>query len=54
MSKDKHKIILVEDSSELGYLLSEYLSMKNFEISWFINGTSALCQTWMVFHLQNR
>ncbi|WP_339653362.1 response regulator transcription factor [uncultured Maribacter sp.] len=42
MSKDKHKIILVEDSSELGYLLSEYLSMKNFEISWFINGTSAL------------
>ena len=42
MNKKKHRIILVEDSADLGYLLSEYLSMKNFEINWFINGISAL------------
>jgi DNA-binding response OmpR family regulator len=42
MNKKKNRIILVEDSSDLGYLLSEYLSMKNFEVSWFINGISAL------------
>lgn len=38
----RNKIILVEDSSDLGYLLSEYLKMKNFEISWYTNGMSAL------------
>jgi len=42
MNNDKHKIILVEDSTDLGYLLSEYLRMKNFEVSWFTNGESAL------------
>lgn len=42
MNKKKNRIILVEDSSDLGYLLSEYLSMKNFEVSWFVNGISAL------------
>ena len=39
---NKHNIFLVEDSTDLGYLLSEYLRMKNFEISWFTNGESAL------------
>ena len=42
MNNDKHKIILVEDSTDLGYLLSEYLRMKNFEVSWFSDGESAL------------
>lgn len=42
MNNDKHKIILVEDSTDLGYLLSEYLRMKNFEVSWFTDGESAL------------
>ncbi|WP_405383534.1 response regulator transcription factor [Maribacter sp. LLG6340-A2] len=42
MNDDKHKIILVEDSTDLGYLLSEYLRMKNFEVSWFTDGESAL------------
>tara|TARA_R110002051_G_scaffold55112_3_gene102949 strand:- start:6553 stop:7254 length:702 start_codon:yes stop_codon:yes gene_type:complete len=42
MKKQKNRIILVEDSSDLGYLLSEYLSMKDFEVKWFTNGASAL------------
>ena len=42
MNKEKNRIILVEDSTELGYLLSEYLSIRGFEISWFTNGLSAL------------
>mgnify|MGYP003655191423 CR=1 FL=1 len=42
MNKRKPKILLVEDSSDLGYLLSEYLGLKNFEISWFTNGVIAL------------
>ena len=42
MNNDKHKIILVEDSTDLGYLLSEYLRMKNFEVSLFTDGESAL------------
>lgn len=42
MNNDKHKIILVEDSTDLGYLLSEYLRMKNFKVSWFSDGESAL------------
>ena len=42
MNEKKNRIILVEDSLDLGYLLSEYLSMKNFEVNWFKDGISAL------------
>ncbi|MCK5400563.1 MAG: response regulator transcription factor, partial [Flavobacteriaceae bacterium] len=37
-----NKILLVEDDESLGYLLSEYLKMKNFDIVWKKNGVSAL------------
>ncbi len=37
-----YKLILVEDDSSLGYLLSEYLGMKGFEITWSKNGSDAL------------
>jgi len=30
----KYKILLVEDDGSLGYLLSEYLKMKNFDVVW--------------------
>lgn len=40
--KNNNKILLVEDDESLGYLLSEYLKMKNFEIVWKKNGVSAL------------
>ena len=35
------KILLVEDDASLGYLLSEYLMMKNFEVVWRKNGSTA-------------
>ncbi len=38
----KHKIILVEDDPSLGYLLSEYLGMKGFTITWAKHGKEAL------------
>ncbi len=41
MKKSK-KILLVEDDESLGYLLSEYLQMKDFEVTWKKNGNSAL------------
>jgi len=37
-----HKLILVEDDTSLGYLLSEYLGMKGFEMTWTKNGNEAL------------
>ncbi len=40
--KNNNKILLVEDDESLGYLLSEYLKMKNFDIVWKKNGVSAL------------
>ncbi len=40
--KNSEKILLVEDDESLGYLLSEYLKIKNFDIIWSKNGTSAL------------
>ena len=40
--KNSNKILLVEDDESLGYLLSEYLKMKNFDIVWKKNGVSAL------------
>lgn len=41
MEKSK-KILLVEDDESLGYLLSEYLKMKDFDVKWEKNGISAL------------
>ena len=41
MHKNK-KILLVEDDESLGYLLTEYLKMKDFDIVWKKNGTTAL------------
>ncbi len=37
-----HRILLVEDDNSLGYLLSEYLKMKDFEVQWVKNGKLAL------------
>ena len=39
---ENRRILLVEDDSSLGYLLSEYLSMKSFEVVWAKNGVEAL------------
>jgi len=38
----KYKLLLVEDDTSLGYLLTEYLKMNNFEIIWVENGLDAL------------
>ena len=40
--KNSKKILLVEDDESLGYLLSEYLKMKDFNVIWEKNGNSAL------------
>ena len=39
---ESRKILLVEDDESLGYLLSEYLKMKDFDIKWAKNGKAAL------------
>ncbi len=39
--KNNKKILLVEDDESLGYLLSEYLKMKDFNVIWRKNGKSA-------------
>jgi len=39
--KNSKKILLVEDDESLGYLLSEYLKMKEFDVIWSKNGKSA-------------
>jgi DNA-binding response OmpR family regulator len=39
---ENRRILLVEDDPSLGYLLSEYLSMKGFELRWARNGLEAL------------
>src|SRR5690349_1764254 len=39
---DQKNILLVEDDKNLGYVLSEYLSMKGFQVSWAQDGTEAL------------
>jgi DNA-binding response OmpR family regulator len=41
MKKIPH-ILLVEDDESLGYLLSEYLKMKDFEVTWTKNGLEGL------------
>ncbi|MCM4158123.1 response regulator transcription factor [Gramella sp. AN32] len=40
--KNKFKILLVEDDSTLGYLLSEYLQIKGFVVTWVQDGKFAL------------
>ena len=42
MMTENRKILLVEDDEALGYLLSEYLKIKDFEIQWVKDGKSAL------------
>lgn len=39
---NSRRILLVEDDESLGYLLSEYLGMKDFEVRWAKNGREAL------------
>lgn len=39
---NKYKLILVEDDASLGYLLSEYLGMKGFSVTWAKNAQEAL------------
>lgn len=39
---ESRKILLVEDDESLGYLLSEYLKMKDFEVTWTKNGLEGL------------
>jgi DNA-binding response OmpR family regulator len=36
------RILLVEDDKNLGYILSEYLSMKGFDVTWAKDGQKAL------------
>ena len=36
------RLLLVEDEESLGYLLSEYLGMKGFKVTWAKNGEEAL------------
>ncbi len=36
------QLLLVEDDKNLGYILSEYLSMKGFEVTWSRDGEDAL------------
>ena len=36
------KLLLVEDDSTLGYILKEYLEMKNFRVTWAKNGLEGL------------
>jgi DNA-binding response OmpR family regulator len=40
--KKEHKIILIEDDASLGYLLTEYLKMKNFDMTWAKTGAEGL------------
>ncbi|MFO8146601.1 MAG: response regulator transcription factor [Bacteroidota bacterium] len=40
--ENKKNILLVEDDDSLGYLLTEYLQIKGFDISWAKNGNLAL------------
>lgn len=42
MLNKKNKILLVEDDESLGYLLSEYLKIKDFDVLWAPTGKKAL------------
>ncbi|MEM6802801.1 MAG: response regulator transcription factor [Bacteroidota bacterium] len=37
-----HKILLTEDDQSFGYILSEYLAMHDFEVTWVKSGEEAL------------
>ena len=39
---ESYRLLLVEDDASLGYLLTEYLKMKDFSVSWVKNGKDAL------------
>lgn len=41
---ENRRILLVEDDQSLGYLLSEYLEMKDFDVKWVKNGVEALLE----------
>ncbi|NDV42658.1 response regulator transcription factor [Flagellimonas sediminis] len=41
----KYKLLLVEDDTSLGYLLSEYLGMKGFMVTWAKNAQDGLVKT---------
>ncbi|UWX54114.1 response regulator transcription factor [Maribacter litopenaei] len=42
MMENRKKILLVEDDEAVGYLLSEYLQMKGFSVSWAKHGKDAI------------
>lgn len=42
MPDNEHKILLVEDDTSLGYLLTEYLQLKGLAVTWVTNGKKAL------------
>jgi DNA-binding response OmpR family regulator len=42
MQDDTHSILLVEDDTSLGYLLTEYLQLKGLAVTWVTNGRKAL------------
>lgn len=42
MMENKQLILLVEDDKDLGFLLSEYLRMKDLEVVWVTSGNVAL------------
>lgn len=44
MKASKPKLLLVEDEDSLGYLLSEYLGIKGFEVKWVRDGEEALLE----------
>jgi DNA-binding response OmpR family regulator len=39
---ETYRLLLVEDDESLGYVLNEYLNMKNFSVLWVKNGKDAL------------
>ena len=39
---ETYRLLLVEDDDSLGYVLNEYLNMKNFSVIWVKNGKDAL------------
>lgn len=39
---NQYRLLLVEDDASLGYLLTEYLKMKDFSVLWVKNGNDAL------------
>lgn len=44
MREEKKRIILVEDDESLGYLLSEYLKLKQLDVTWAKDGKEALLE----------